>query len=173
MSLYFRLFWVWLRARSKPSIQMGDTIELTIARLAQRPRHQRPHEQRSLHDGHRPGHHRILCPHRLHQGCVAQAMAPRTGRQHYHLPPRVEAVRGLSPCASRRSAGMSAGAIWRSSFCRTARRWRKATVKGAIIGSKGFVSKRGRIRCDGTQSGLARIPLVSLRVLETERLMSA
>ncbi len=30
MSLYFRLFWVWLRARSKSSIQMGETIELTM-----------------------------------------------------------------------------------------------------------------------------------------------
>jgi acyl-CoA thioesterase FadM len=30
MSLYFRLFWIWLRARSKAPIQMGDTIELTL-----------------------------------------------------------------------------------------------------------------------------------------------
>lgn len=30
MSLYFRLFWIWLRARSKSPIKMGDTIELTL-----------------------------------------------------------------------------------------------------------------------------------------------
>lgn len=30
MSLYFRLFWVWLRSRFKTPIQMGDTIELKL-----------------------------------------------------------------------------------------------------------------------------------------------
>ena len=30
MSLYFRLFWTWLRARFKSPIQMGETIELVM-----------------------------------------------------------------------------------------------------------------------------------------------
>jgi acyl-CoA thioesterase FadM len=30
MSLYFRLFWRWLRARAQPPIRMGDTIELNM-----------------------------------------------------------------------------------------------------------------------------------------------
>jgi acyl-CoA thioesterase FadM len=30
MSLYFRLFWTWVRACGKPTIQMGDKIELRM-----------------------------------------------------------------------------------------------------------------------------------------------
>jgi acyl-CoA thioesterase FadM len=30
VSLYFRLFWVWLRALSKPVINLGDVIELNL-----------------------------------------------------------------------------------------------------------------------------------------------
>lgn len=30
MNLYLRLFWTWLRARFKPPIAVGDTIELTL-----------------------------------------------------------------------------------------------------------------------------------------------
>lgn len=30
MNLYLRLLWTWLRARSKPAIAMGDTIELQL-----------------------------------------------------------------------------------------------------------------------------------------------
>jgi acyl-CoA thioesterase FadM len=30
MSLYFRLFWIWLRACCKPPIQIGDAIELNM-----------------------------------------------------------------------------------------------------------------------------------------------
>jgi acyl-CoA thioesterase FadM len=30
MNLYLRLIWTWLRARSKPAITMGDTIEMRL-----------------------------------------------------------------------------------------------------------------------------------------------
>lgn len=30
MSLYFRLFWIWLRACRKPPIQIGDSIEMNM-----------------------------------------------------------------------------------------------------------------------------------------------
>lgn len=33
MNLYLRLFWIWLRARGKPAIRLGDTIEIELCVL--------------------------------------------------------------------------------------------------------------------------------------------
>jgi len=30
VNLYLRLFWIWLRARGKPAIRLGDTIEIQL-----------------------------------------------------------------------------------------------------------------------------------------------
>jgi len=172
MSLYFRLFWVWLRARSKPSIQMGDTIELTM----------RVWPNDLDINGHM-NNGRYMTVTDL---AIIEYFA-RTGFIKVALRKRWRPVLGGSIITYRRA--LKPFAVYRLRFSTICwdERWSymafeflqdgktmaQGHSKGAIIGSKGFVSSADAFDAMGLNPVSPEFPSSVSAWLETERLMSA
>lgn len=172
MSLYFRLFWVWLRARSKPSIRMGDSIELTM----------RVWPNDLDINGHMNNGRYMT----ITDLAIIEYFA-RAGFLKVALRNRWRPVLGGSIISYRRALKPFAVYSLRFSMVCWDERWNymafeflqdgrtmaQGHSKGAVIGSKGFVSNADAFDAMGFNPVSPDFPSSISAWLETERLMGA
>ncbi|MCK1792043.1 thioesterase family protein [Pseudomonas violetae] len=171
MSLYFRLFRTWLRARFKSPIQMGDTIEL-IMRVWPNDLdingHMNNGRYMTITD-------LALIEYFTRAGFIKVAL--RKGWRPMLGGSIISYRRGLKPFAvyTLRFSTICWDARWNYmafEFLQDGRTMAHGHSKGAIVGSEGFVSSTDVRNAMGLNPASPEFPASISAWVETERLMS-
>jgi acyl-CoA thioesterase FadM len=171
MSLYFRLFWIWLRARFRSPIQMGDTIGL-IMRVWPNDLdingHMNNGRYMTITD-------LALIEYFTRAGFVKVAL--RKGWRPMLGGSIISYRRALKPFAvyTLRFSMICWNARWNYmafEFLQDGRTMAHGHSKGAIVGSEGFVSSADARNAMGLNPASPEFPASISAWIETERLMS-
>jgi len=172
MSLYFRLFWIWLRARSKAPIQMGDMIELTlrvwpsdldINGHMNNGRYMTITDLALIEYFSRAGFFKIA----LRKGWRPMLGGSIISYRRSLKPFAVYRLRFTMNCWDARWSYMT------FEFQKDGKTMAQGHSKGAIVGSKGIVSSTDTFGAMGLDPVSPVFPLSISSWIETERLMNA
>jgi acyl-CoA thioesterase FadM len=172
MNLYFRLVWTWLRARRKPPIEMGDTIELDMRVW--------PHDL-DINGHMNNGRYMTITDLALIEYLTRAGfmqVAVRKGWRPMLGGSIISYRRGLKPFTvyTLRFSMLCWDERWNYmafEFLYGGRTMAHGHSKGAIIGSKGIVSSADARDAMGLNPASPEFPASISAWIETERLMNA